>query len=88
MNEIIIDGYQGIMPLDLTLVDKKYHKIMIEQHKKDIKEYKIEQQKLPQHLRYINCIDRIKKQLKVEDYIKKQRIERETKEKEQLYYLK
>ena len=88
MNKYIIDGYHGIMPLDLTFVDQKYHKIMIEQHKKDIKEYKIEQSKLPKHLRYINCTHRIKKKLEREEYLKKQRLEREAKEKENRFKYK
>ena len=34
--EILIKGYNGIMDLDLTNVNKQFHKNMIEQHKKDI----------------------------------------------------
>ena len=37
MKPIIIDGHKGVMPLDLSGVEPKYHKIMIAQHKKDIK---------------------------------------------------
>ena len=44
MNKII-PGYKGIMDLDLTNVEPKLHKIMIEQHQEDIKLYKIEQSK-------------------------------------------
>ena len=42
----IISGYKGIMDLDLTHIDPKYHAEMIALHKKDIKEYKKEQSKL------------------------------------------
>ena len=48
----IIDGYKGIMPLDLTNVDEKLHSILIKQHYKDIHLYKIEQAKLPKKLQY------------------------------------
>ena len=51
---MIIDGYKGVMPLDLTNVDIKYHKIMIQQHKADIKEYKKYQRSLEPRLRYDN----------------------------------
>ena len=36
----IIDGYKGVMELDLTNIDPKYHKLYIDQHYKDIKDYK------------------------------------------------
>ena len=45
MKKYIIDGYLGIMPLDLTNVEPKYHRIMINEHNKDIEEYKLEQEK-------------------------------------------
>ena len=58
MNPTIIEGYKGIMPLDLSGVDTKYHKIMIDQHCKDIELYKIEESNIPVHLRYENTIER------------------------------
>ena len=42
MNKNIIAGYNGIMPLDLTNIDKKYHKDLISEHKKNIEEYNLE----------------------------------------------
>ena len=45
---------KGVMPLDLTEVDTKYHKIMIAQHEEDIKEYNRYQQSLPSRLQYEN----------------------------------
>ena len=39
----IVSGYKGIMPLDLTHVDPKYHKVLINQHSADISDYKIYQ---------------------------------------------
>lgn len=57
MNDnMIVKGYKGIMDLDLSSIDPKFHKEMIQQHKKDIDEYKIEQHKRPAKLRYENAI--------------------------------
>lgn len=58
MKPTIIDGYKGVMPLDLSGVDIKYHKIMIVQHKKDIKEYIKYQNELPTQLRYENTTEK------------------------------
>ena len=63
----IIDGYKGIMPLDLTNVDEKLHSILIEQHYKDIDLYKEEQAKLPKKLRYENTVMRAEKVHKMEE---------------------
>jgi hypothetical protein len=60
MKSIIIEGYKGVMPLDLTDVDPKYHKIMIDQHKEDIKEYNRYQQSLPFRLQYENTTKKAK----------------------------
>jgi hypothetical protein len=62
----IIDGYNGILPLDLSFFDKKFHKQAISQHNLDIKNYKKEQHERPEHLRYENTIIRINKQLDIE----------------------
>jgi hypothetical protein len=89
----IIPGYKGIMPLDLTNVDKKLHNELIKQHHKDIILYKKEQNKLPKHLQYDNTIGRVKKQWEIEEYYIMERIKREKKEQEkqdqtrlELYY--
>ena len=78
----IIPGYKGIMPLDLTNVDKKLHNELIKQHHKDIILYKKEQNKLPKHLQYDNTIGRVKKQWEIEEYYIMERIKREKKEQE------
>ena len=52
----IIKGYQGIMDLDLSLVDKKFWPEVIIQHHKEIEAYKKEQAQLPNRLRYENTI--------------------------------
>lgn len=71
----IIPGYKGIMPLDLTNVDKKYHSIMIDQHYKDIDLYKEEQAKLPKKLRYENTVVNAEKIWKIEEEAQKRRKE-------------
>ena len=55
----IVKGYKGIMDLDLTLVPTELKKQMIEQHYKDIDNYKIEQTLLEPRLRYENTVERI-----------------------------
>jgi hypothetical protein len=67
-NSYIINGYKGIMELDLTNIEKKYHKLLIDQHYKDIKLYKQEQHELPTHLQYENTIIRAEK-IQYMDYI-------------------
>lgn len=69
---IIIEGYKGCMPLDLTHVEPKYHKIMIDQHNEDIREYKKYQDNLPSRLRYENTNERITKALNLEQQIQTQ----------------
>jgi len=54
----IIDGYNGIMDLDLTNIPKLYHHEMIQLHNKDIEIYKIEQLLLPEKLRFENTVQR------------------------------
>lgn len=55
----IVKGYNGIMDLDLTLVPTELKKQMIDQHYKDIDNYKIEQTLLEPRLRYENTVERI-----------------------------
>ena len=55
----IVKGYKGIMDLDLTLVPNELKKQMIDQHNKDIDNYKIEQSLLEPRLRYENTVERI-----------------------------
>ena len=58
MKPTIIEGYKGVMSLDLSGVDIKYHKIMIDQHKQDIKDYIKYQDELPTQLRYENTTEK------------------------------
>tara|TARA_Y100000992_G_C21264811_1_gene493391 strand:- start:245 stop:541 length:297 start_codon:yes stop_codon:yes gene_type:complete len=71
----IVPGYNGIMDLDLTNVDKRLHSVMIEQHEKDIKDYKIEQSKLPKRLRYENTIVKANKVIEMDSMIMKRKQE-------------
>ena len=56
MSGNIVKGYKGVMDLELELVPKEYRKEAIEQHERDIKEYTMEQQQLPERLRYENTV--------------------------------
>ena len=72
MKPIIIEGYKGVMPLDLSGIDPKYHKIMIAQHKKDIKDYVKYQGELPLRLRYENTTEKAKNLLqRDQEWLKK-----------------
>jgi hypothetical protein len=59
MKSDIINGYKGIMDLDLSLVDPRFHDIAVNQHYQDINQYKMEQSKLRPELRYENTVQRI-----------------------------
>lgn len=52
----IVKGYKGVMDLDLSLIDPKFHKEVVAQHAADIAEYKREQRERPEKLRYENAI--------------------------------
>lgn len=56
MKSKIIKGYKGVIDLDLTKVDPQLHKELIKQHYQYTENYKIEQAKLPEKLRYENTI--------------------------------
>lgn len=90
---MIVKGYKGIMDLDLSSIDPKFHKEMIQQHKKDIAEYKIEQQQRPSKLRYENAITNAHKVLEMDrKSLEKRSIEeqeilkRKDKEREEIFY--
>lgn len=66
----IIKGYKGVMDLDLTNVESHKHKSMIDQHQKDIIDYKIEQSKLKPNLRYENNVGLAFKKIEYADKMK------------------
>lgn len=76
----IIEGYKGIMELDLTNIPEHLKKETIEQHTKDIDNYKAEQYKLKPHLRYENTVERIKNTHKVALIKQQKRIDVEEEE--------
>ena len=51
-----VSGYNGIMDLDLTNIPEQFKKQVVEQHIRDIQEYKLEQALRPKRLRYENTI--------------------------------
>jgi len=57
----IVPGYKGVMDLDLSLVAKENHAVVLKQHDEDIKSYKLYQESLPEHLRYDNTVVRAEK---------------------------
>lgn len=69
----IIKGYKGVMDLDLSGVPKEYHYDVINQHYKDIKEYKKYQSGLKKEHRYENSVHRIQMKLKEYSEIEKKR---------------
>ena len=71
--KLIHKGYNGIMDLDLTNVDPIYHKTLIDDHEKDIENYKLEQSKLDPELRYENNIFKTLKKMEVENHIRSKR---------------
>ena len=56
----IVKGYNGVMDLDLTYIPEELKESMIEQHYKDILDYKMEQDRLKPNMRYENTIERIR----------------------------
>ena len=65
----IINGYKGVMDLDLTYVDNQFHKFLIQQHYKDIELYKIEQSKLKDELKYDNGVGLALRKMEIENKI-------------------
>ena len=80
MSKEIIEGYKGIMELDLTNIPENLKKVVTEQHKKDIENYKGEQALLPVKLRYENTIMRIQKLHEFDQYKQKQHLEKQIEE--------
>ena len=84
MKELIIPGYNGIMDLDLTNIDSKFHLEMVNLHFQEIEEYKKEQLQRPKHIRYENCVKRILDQFKRDqEIVKKRELEKKIKKDEE-----
>jgi hypothetical protein len=84
MKELIIPGYNGIMDLDLTNIDSKFHHEIVNLHFQEIEEYKKEQLQRPKHIRYENCVKRILDQFKRDqEIVKKRELEKKRKKDEE-----
>ena len=77
MSNNIVKGYKGVIDLDLSLVPELYKKTAIDQHYKDIAEYKKYQASLKKEHRYENTVARINKQLNYENVMKEERLKKE-----------
>jgi len=75
-----IDGYKGIMELDLTNIHPVYHDIIIKQHKQDILLYKQYQKQLDPNMKYENTIGKILKDKKFYENIINMKAELKKKE--------
>ena len=73
---MIIEGYKGVMDLDLTKVESKLHKTMVIQHYKDIEDYKAEQSKLKPEKRYDNTIGKALINLEYENKLRARRFKK------------
>lgn len=69
----IIKGYKGVMDLDLTNIDPKLHKILINQHYNDIDEYKKYQSSIKDEQRYDNTIGLALSKLDYENMVRAKR---------------
>ena len=70
----IIEGYQGIMPLNMTDILPQFRKQALERHMNDIKEYKREQLERPKQLRYENTVMRTENIRRLESIASKKRV--------------
>ena len=71
----ILEGYKGIMEIDLNSIDCKYWKEITRQHYEDIRAYKIEQNQLKPHLRYENTIEKVNQIIKIDKEWKTKRLQ-------------
>ena len=70
----IIEGYQGIMPLNMTDILPQFRKQALDRHMNDIKEYKREQLERPKQLRYENTVMRAENIRRLEAIASKKRV--------------
>jgi len=70
----IVEGYQGIMPLNITDILPQFRKQALERHENDIKEYKREQLERPKQLRYENTVVRAENIRRMEAIASKKRV--------------
>ena len=82
-----IDGYKGIMELDLTNIHPIYHDIIIKQHKQDILLYKEYQKRLAPSMRYENAIGKVLKDKKFYEKLNNMKVELKKKEENDKFQL-
>tara|TARA_B110000483_G_scaffold242335_1_gene327894 strand:- start:1505 stop:1780 length:276 start_codon:yes stop_codon:yes gene_type:complete len=70
-----VDGFKGIMALELDNVPRIFHDALIKQHKQDIVNYKNYQASLPEELRYENNIGNALNNIRLYDKIRHRRNE-------------
>ena len=87
MKKEIIEGYKGVMDLDLSLVSESFKSVAVKQHYKDIEDYKKYQATLKPKNRYENTIERINKLHQYEYDTQQKRKKEETQEQNRLYEL-
>ena len=84
----IIEGYNGIMPLDIRDIEPQFRKDAIKQHKHDIAEYVKYQKSLSPRLRYENTVLLAKKIHKLDHDAAVKRHIYDEKEQDKKYRLK
>lgn len=87
MKKEIIEGYKGVMDLDLSLVSENFKSVAVKQHYKDIEDYKKYQASLKPKNRYENTIERINKLHQYESNMQLKRKKEEIEKQNRLYEL-
>ena len=87
MKKEIIEGYKGVMDLDLSLVSDNFKSVAVKQHYKDIEDYKKYQASLKPKNRYENTIERINKLHQYESNMQLKRKKEEIEKQNRLYEL-
>ena len=80
-----IDGFKGVMALDLDKVPRIYHDVLIKQHKQDIVNYKKYQAALPEELRYENNVGKILTDKEYYDKLRDSKVDMKIKEDNQRF---
>lgn len=75
-----MNGYKGIMALNLSSVDPKFHKELIQLHQADIKEYKLDQAKRKPKDRYDNSVGRVLKNIEYDNMLRIKRMKKNEEE--------
>jgi len=65
LHQDVVEGYKGIMDFDLKSIPTNFKAQAVERHFIDIKEYKEEQSKRPEHTHYENTVVRAYKLLQI-----------------------